>query len=66
MICVLNTLNVFGDPTVAVILSQDAGFLTKEGNPFSGVALTPERARSLANELIKSGTEHRTMMCPGR
>lgn len=52
MICVLDVMSANGAESVGVIVSQDAIFTTAEGTPFSGVALTPERARQLAREMI--------------
>ena len=43
-----------GDPAVGGNLARDALFLTKEGTPTPGVALTPERAEMLADELLKA------------
>lgn len=53
MICTIEVKNVDGDLAVGVILSRDAIFLTAQDTPIPGVALTPERARHLANELIQ-------------
>lgn len=60
MIAVMNVQSLDGQPCVGVILSNDAVFLTAEGTPCSGVALTPERARAIAAEMLIAATRVET------
>ncbi len=51
-------INVFRAPdrngrdTIALVLSQDAMFITAEGDPFPGVALYAPQAREIAYRLL--------------
>jgi hypothetical protein len=51
-------INVFRAPdkdgreAIAVVLSQDAMFVTAEGDPFPGVALYASQAREIAYRLL--------------
>lgn len=52
MINVFRTPDKNGRDTIAVILSQDAMFITTEGDPFPGVALYAPQAREIAYRLL--------------
>jgi hypothetical protein len=52
LICTVPLRSTDGDLCVGIIISSEAIFLTTEGTPMSGVALTPDRARKFASELI--------------
>jgi len=52
LICSLPVKGTNGEMCVGIVLAQDAIFLTAEGVPRPGVALTPESARELANRMI--------------
>jgi hypothetical protein len=52
MINVFRTPDKNGRDSIAVILSQDAMLVTKEGDPFPGVALYVPQAREIAYRLL--------------
>jgi hypothetical protein len=52
MINVFRTPDKNGRDSIAVVLSQDAMFVTAEGDPFPGVALYAPQAREIAYRLL--------------
>ena len=52
MINVFRTPDKNGRDSIAVVLSQDAMFVTQEGDPFPGVALYVPQAREIAYRLL--------------
>ena len=52
MINVFRTPDKNGREAIAVVLSQDAMFVTAEGDPFPGVALYVPQAREIAYRLL--------------
>jgi hypothetical protein len=52
MINVFRTPDKNGRDSIAVVLSQDAMFITTEGDPFPGVALYAPQAREIAYRLL--------------
>ena len=52
MINVFRTPDKDGRDSIAVILSQDAMLVTREGDPFPGVALYVPQAREIAYRLL--------------
>jgi hypothetical protein len=52
MINVFRTPDKNGRDAIAVVLSQDAMFVTAEGDPFPGVALYVPQAREIAHRLL--------------
>jgi hypothetical protein len=52
MINVFRAPDQSGRDAIAVVLSQDAMFVTKEGDPFPGVALYAAQAREVAYRLL--------------
>jgi hypothetical protein len=52
MINVFRTPDKNGRESIAVLLSQDAMLVTKEGDPFPGVALYVPQAREIAYRLL--------------
>ena len=53
MIACLVVPNAEGKPSVGVILGAADVFLTTEGAPMSGVALSPGHAREVAQRLLR-------------
>ena len=52
MINVFRSLDKDGRDAIAVVLSQDAMFVSAEGDPFPGVALYVPQAREIAHRLL--------------
>ncbi len=52
MINVFRAPDANGRDAIALVLSQDAMFVTKEGDPFPGVALYAAQAREIAYRLL--------------
>ena len=52
MITVFRAPDKNGRDAIAVVLSQDAMFVTAEGDPFPGVALYAAQAREIAYRLL--------------
>jgi hypothetical protein len=52
MINVFRAPNKNGRDAIALVLSQDAMFVTAEGDPFPGVALYAPQAREIAYRLL--------------
>jgi hypothetical protein len=57
MISVFRTVDKAGRDSVAVVLSQDAMFVTAEGDPYPGVALYAPQAREIAYRLLMFAQE---------
>ena len=56
-IVTIRTKDNSSDETIAVVLSQDAVCLGPDGQPWSGVSLSSQEARSLATRLISLALE---------
>jgi hypothetical protein len=52
MINVFRALDKEGREAIALVLSQDAMFVSAEGDPFPGVALYVPQAREIAQRLL--------------
>jgi hypothetical protein len=57
MISVLVANDTAGKPSVCIVLGQADVFLTVEGTPTSGVALSPELARQVALRILTVAEE---------